>query len=60
MDQYTNNVIAEIRKLNTSIKNIGDAIVAKGVPSARKLYSFAEEILTKKLRRLLTILKLIV
>lgn len=44
MDQYTNNVIAEIRKLNTSIKNIGDAIVAKGVPSARKLYSFAEEI----------------
>lgn len=44
MDQYTNNVIAEIRKLNTSIKNIGDAIVAKGVPSAHKLYSFAEEI----------------
>ena len=44
MDQYTNNVIAEIRKLNTSIKNIGDAIVAKGVPSVRKLYSFAEEI----------------
>lgn len=44
MDQYTNNVIAEIRKLNTSIKDIGDAIVAKGVPSARKLYSFAEEI----------------
>lgn len=44
MDQYTNNVIAEIRKLNTSIKNIGDAIVAKGVPSASKLYSFAEEI----------------
>lgn len=44
MDQYTNNVIAEIRKLNTSIKNIGDAIVVKGVPSAHKLYSFAEEI----------------
>lgn len=44
MDQYTNNVIAEIRKLNISIKNIGDAIVAKGVPSAHKLYSFAEEI----------------
>ena len=35
MDQYTNNVIAEIRKLNTSIKILGVAIVAKGVPSAR-------------------------
>lgn len=43
-EQHVESVLNELKKLNTLINNIGDAIVAKGVTSRRKLYYFAEEI----------------
>lgn len=43
-EQNIESVLNELKKLNTLINNIGDAIVEKGVTSRRKLYYFAEEI----------------
>lgn len=43
-EQHVESVLNELKKFETHITNIGDAIVAKGVQSRRKLYNFAEEI----------------
>lgn len=43
-EQHVESVLAELRKFETHITNIGDAIIEKGVQSRRKLYYFAEEI----------------
>lgn len=43
-EQHVESVLAELRKFETHITKIGDAIIEKGVQSRRKLYDFAEEI----------------
>lgn len=43
-EQHVESVLTELKKFETHITNIGDAIIEKGVQSRRKLYNFAEEI----------------
>lgn len=43
-EQHVESVLNELKKFETHITNIGDAIIEKGVQSRRKLYYFAEEI----------------
>lgn len=43
-EQHVESVLAELKKFETLITSIGDAIIEKGVQSRRKLYYFAEEI----------------
>ena len=43
-EQHVESVLTELRKFETHITNIGDAIIEKGVQSRRKLYYFADEI----------------
>jgi hypothetical protein len=43
-EQHVESVLAELKKFETLITRIGDAIIEKGVQSRRKLYYFAEEI----------------
>lgn len=43
-EQHVESVLTELKKFETHITNIGDAIIEKGVQSHRKLYKFAEEI----------------
>lgn len=43
-EQHVESVLTELKKFETHITNIGDAITEKGVQSRRKLYNFAEEI----------------
>lgn len=43
-EQHVESVLNELKKFETHITNIGDAIIEKGVQSRRKLYNFAEEI----------------
>ena len=43
-EQHVESVLAELKKFETHIINIGDAIIEKGVQSSRKLYDFAKEI----------------
>ena len=43
-EQHVESVLNELKKFETHITNIGDAIIEKGVQSSRKLYDFAEEI----------------
>lgn len=48
-EQHVESVLNELKKFETHITNIGDAIIEKGVQSRRKLYDFAEEI--KKIKK---------
>lgn len=43
-EQYIEDVLNEIKKFNTYIKNIGDALISKNIQTQNKLYLFAEEI----------------
>ena len=43
-EQHVESVLNELKKFETHITNIGDAIIEKGVQSSRKLYDFAKEI----------------
>lgn len=43
-EQHVESVLNELKKFETHITNIGDAIIEKGVQSRRKLYDFAKEI----------------
>lgn len=43
-EQYIEAVLNEIKKFNTHIKNIGDALISKNIQTQNKLYLFAEEI----------------
>ena len=43
-EQHVESVLNELKKFETHITNIGDAIIEKGVQSRRKLYNFAKEI----------------
>lgn len=43
-EQHVESVLSELKKFETLITSIGDAIIEKGVQSRRKLYYFAEEI----------------
>ena len=43
-EQYIEDVLNEIKKFNTHIKNIGDALISKNIQTQNKLYLFAEEI----------------
>ena len=43
-EQHIESVLTELKKFETHITNIGDAIIEKGVQSSRKLYDFAKEI----------------
>lgn len=43
-EQHVESVLNELKKFETLISNIGDAIIEKGVQSRRKLYYFAKEI----------------
>ena len=43
-EQHVESVLNELKKFETHITRIGDAITEKGVQSSRKLYDFAEEI----------------
>lgn len=43
-EQHVESVLNELKKFETLITRIGDAITEKGVQSRRKLYYFAEEI----------------
>lgn len=43
-EQHVESVLTELKKFETHITNIGDAITEKGVQSRRKLYNFADEI----------------
>lgn len=43
-EQHVESVLNELKKFETLITRIGDAIIEKGVQSRRKLYYFAEEI----------------
>ena len=43
-EQHVESVLNELKKFETHITRIGDAIIEKGVQSHRKLYDFAEEI----------------
>ena len=43
-EQHVESVLNELKKFETLITKIGDAIIEKGVQSRRKLYYFADEI----------------
>lgn len=43
-EQHIEDVLNEIKKFNTHIKNIGDALIGKNIQTQNKLYLFAEEI----------------
>lgn len=43
-EQHIEDVLNEIKKFNTHIKNIGDALTSKNIKTQNKLYLFAEEI----------------
>lgn len=43
-EQHIEAVLNEIKKFNTHIKNIGDALISKNIQTQNKLYLFAEEI----------------
>lgn len=43
-EQHVESVLTELRKFETHITKIGDAITTKGVTSEGKLYKFADEI----------------
>lgn len=43
-EQHVESVLNELKKFETHITNIGDAIIEKGVQSSHKLYDFAKEI----------------
>lgn len=43
-EQHIEAVLNEIKKFNTHIKNIGDALISKNIKTQNKLYLFAEEI----------------
>jgi hypothetical protein len=43
-EQHIEDVLNEIKKFNTHIKNIGDALINKNIQTQNKLYLFAEEI----------------
>ena len=43
-EQHIKDVLNEIKKFNTHIKNIGDALISKNIQTQNKLYLFAEEI----------------
>lgn len=43
-EQHIEDVLNEIKKFNTHIKNIGDALISKNIKTQNKLYLFAEEI----------------
>ena len=43
-EQYIEDVLNEIKKFNTHIKNIGNALISKNIQTQNKLYLFAEEI----------------
>lgn len=43
-EQHVESVLNELKKFETHITNIGDAIIEKGVQSRRKLYDFAKDI----------------
>lgn len=43
-EQYIEDALNEIKKFNTHIKNIGDALISKNIQTQNKLYLFAEEI----------------
>ena len=47
-EQYIEDVLNEIKKFNTHIKNIGDALISKNIQTQNKLYLFAEEIKKNK------------
>lgn len=42
--QHIEDVLNEIKKFNTHIKNIDDALISKNIQTQNKLYLFAEEI----------------
>lgn len=43
-EQHIEDVLNEIKKFNTHIKNIGDALISKNIQTQNKLYLFAEKI----------------
>lgn len=43
-EQHIEAVLNEIKKFNTHIKNIGNALISKNIQTQNKLYLFAEEI----------------
>ena len=43
-EQHIEDVLNEIKKFNTHIKNISDALISKNIQTQNKLYLFAEEI----------------
>ena len=43
-EQHIEDALNEIKKFNTHIKNIGDALISKNIQTQNKLYLFAEEI----------------
>lgn len=43
-EQHIEDVLNEIKKFNTHIKNIGDALISKNIQTQNKLYLFADEI----------------
>lgn len=43
-EQHIEDVLNEIKKFNTHIKNIGDALISKNIQTQNKLYLFAKEI----------------
>lgn len=43
-EQHVESVLNELKKFETLITSIGDAIIEKGVQSQKKLYKFADEI----------------
>lgn len=43
-EQHIEAVLNEIKKFNTHIKNIGDALISKNIQTQNKLYLFPEEI----------------
>lgn len=47
-EQHIEDVLNEIKKFNTHIKNIGDALISKNIQTQNKLYLFAEEIKKSK------------
>lgn len=47
-EQHIEDVLNEIKKFNTHIKNIGDALISKNIQTQNKLYLFAEEIKKNK------------
>ncbi len=43
-EQHIEDVLNEIKKFNTHIKNIGNALISKNIQTQNKLYLFADEI----------------